>query len=201
MKYLAALLAVCVPFVPSADASGCRQVVRKNVVVVEKQVVAVAAAVVPVISHYIQPLYGAHYTPAPQAAATDQELAAAVKALAAEVQELRRVMRPTMPPADGDPPAKPPKPVDPFNPQPLKGAASDVQRLFASRCAACHESDRASTKGGDFALLRGGELSPMDLGTAAKVARELYSGRMPKGGKPLTDQEIGTVMAWLDTLK
>lgn len=203
MKWIIAVLFVCVLFVPPVEATGCRAVVRKNVIVQEKIVVA---QVVPVVAQFLQiPLYSAVYTPAYTQPQQGDDLASAVKQLALEVGELRKVVRggtPTMPPADEEP-VKPKKPVDPFNPngpQALK-TNNDVERLFSVKCAACHDASISRTKGNDFTMFNSGRMVQLDTRAALKIAAKTYSGEMPKGGKGLTDQEQALIMAWINTVE
>jgi hypothetical protein len=46
-----------------------------------------------------------------------------------------------------------------------------------------------------------GNLVTWDLRAARKLASSVYTQRMPKGGPPLTDQEVGELMALVDTMK
>lgn len=70
--------------------------------------------------------------------------------------------------------------------------------LLQHRCAACHGSEVAQTKGAGFVLLeKDGSLAPLSLQEKRRVVREVVAGRMPKGGT-LTEAEKKVL---LDSLK
>lgn len=204
MRFIVCVLLILLFSVESS--ADCRKVVRvKEVVAVEK----VAAIAVPVVAVQV-PFYASYYqppAPAPNAAgvADNGELTNAVKTLVEQMksfnERLDRLERggggvQPMPPAE-----KPGKPSDPFNPQ---GAAplqtDDVAKLFAARCAACHQQGREG-KGGGFVLLGiDGKITAAATAKAGKIAAKVYIGEMPpKGQPPVKDEEVATIMSWLAT--
>lgn len=84
------------------------------------------------------------------------------------------------------------------SPAPPQAAAGDYP-LFAKFCASCHGTQLAAPKGGIFL----GD----DLNVATtmhnrwrNIEKEINSGRMPKGGPPLTDDEKRGVALELDAM-
>jgi len=80
-----------------------------------------------------------------------------------------------------------------------KANGIDVLKLFQAKCALCHEKAVAA-KGGGFVLLDGGKIAPLNYKQALYVGTKTFLGSMPKGG-PLTDEEVGAIQSWLDSLK
>lgn len=200
--YLMLLTMFLLPFLPGAiQATGCRVAfAHKQAVIVEKvAVVAAAALVVPVVTQYAVPLYGATYNPyaypapppvqqAPQYAphaAPCGELSATVKALAEELRALKSQLRPTMPPAPDNGGA-----VDPFAPQAQQQQApqDSVSRILSARCSSCHDDSRSKAAGKGITLTIGGKaktFSPEELGA---IIGAVSSRSMPKGA-PMPDAE------------
>jgi hypothetical protein len=89
--------------------------------------------------------------------------------------------------------------------QPAAAApTSAAVAIMQSRCASCHESQSAQAKGGGFVLFQGALLAPLDLRAGGKIAGKVYSGKMPpknSGIAPLTDEDVGAIMALVETLK
>ncbi len=85
--------------------------------------------------------------------------------------------------------------------------ATTALSIFQGKCAACHGGAAATEKdlGGAFRLLKP-DGSPVDLDgrMLGKLAGKVYTGKMPppenkKGIAPLTDQEVGVIMQWVNT--
>lgn len=163
------------------EATECRRVVRvqQQAVVVQHQAIVatpiVAAVFAPVA--VTVPTYSIGYAPA----APDpnvQQLVAEIKQLRAQVQALTAVPQALKKEAIGEHPAV---------------------AVMRNKCANCHGA-AAKEKGGGFALFDGASFAKLTDKQALNLARNVYSGRMPKNGK-LTDEEVGQIMDWLDTIK
>ncbi len=76
-----------------------------------------------------------------------------------------------------------------------------VLAIFAAKCASCHDAAAAAEKGGRFTLLSAGQLAPLTDRQAMKVATLSYSGKMPKSGEKLTDEEVASIMQYVEGLK
>ncbi len=79
---------------------------------------------------------------------------------------------------------------------------AEALKLFTSRCASCHSKGKEGS-GGGFVLLNGSQLAPLTAEQQKKVLNRVYSTdtkiAMPRGGKGLTDEELGVVVNWLAT--
>jgi len=95
------------------------------------------------------------------------------------------------------------EPIQPPAPAAPQAALSEVQQegrtLLVQKCAACHDTSAAQAKGKGLAFVQNGQLGKLSDALAFRMMRELYSGRMPKDAK-LTDEQVGKVYAYLDTL-
>ncbi len=170
-----------------AQATECRRVVRVQQAVVQHVAVTpvVAAVFAPVA--VTVPAYSIGYAaPAPvpdpviqQLLTENKNLSLRVEALTAQVQSMT---------AGG--------------PQALKKEAvgeHPAVPILKNKCASCHGA-AAKEKGGGFVLMDGQAFAPMTDLQLLNIARNVFSGRMPKNGK-LTDEEVGLIMHWLDTQK
>ncbi len=83
-------------------------------------------------------------------------------------------------------------------PQGQQQIAGARLKLFAAKCAACH--DGAANKGGGLSLTAGGQLAPLDYDSALAVNHVLYVGKtragkaMPPDGSQLADAEVGPAL-------
>lgn len=198
--------------VVSAKATGCRAVRIRNNVVVQKQVVAIAAAVAvvtPVVATFIPvavPLYSTVYSPAPaysgganyapqaQQANHCDDLTAAVKQLITYAkQQEARLQRlesggkvPIMPPAD--PPIMGGGIPDPFAPKPQEQGTDALTPLLTQNCASCHDASRAVSAGKGFVLTSGGKAVQLSADDLGKTLEAITSKTMPKG-KVMSDTD------------
>ncbi len=106
-----------------------------------------------------------------------------------------------MPPADPQQDKVPPPPPAQEPPPAAQGqAGADVLKLFTARCASCHQKGREGS-GGGFVLLDGPRLASLSAAKQKQVLQRVYTTdtklAMPRGGKPLTDEELGVVVGWL----
>lgn len=198
---------------PPAVAVKQQTIVKEVVPVVTP--VAVYAPVVAV------PAYAAVYTPpavpAPEPAKANElaQILTAVQGVRSKIDDvgrrvndldarLRAVEGKAASPQPSGPAAKPTDRPDPFAPK--SGALSAPRPaaidVFQARCAVCHESKVSADKGGGFTLLEGAALAKLDDRQARKVLSQSYSGRMPpRGHDPLTDEEVGMIAAFIDSIK
>ncbi len=104
-----------------------------------------------------------------------------------------------MPPAD-PPQGQPAQPTQEPPPAAQGQANGDVLKLFTTRCASCHAKGREGS-GGGFVLLDGPRLAPLSAARQKQVLQRVYTTdpklAMPRNGKPLTDEELSTVIGWL----
>ena len=190
---------------------GCRAVVRRNVVVVQKAVVVEKVAVVaPIVAQFVPvavPIYSAIYAPqiyggvpngysapngqrpAPETQPDDltnavRQLAVEVRGLSERVQRIEGSKPPTMPPAD-----PPTKPIDPFNPGGAKAPNTALDRitlLVTRHCSSCHDEAKSKNFGGGLQLLGSDrkivQLTPELLGEIIdRVTTNDPKRAMPKG--------------------
>ncbi len=197
---LAALLATPV-------AAGCRVVHRCT-----PPVVVEAIPVVPLVAAFLQPqvlAYGAAYTRAPLQQGVAPQQAGPPDAVLAALQRLeqrlgameqRAGIAPPQAQTAPMPAADTPAPQEQAPPQ--GQASADVLKLFTARCASCHARGKEGS-GGGFVLLDGPKLAPLSAAKQKQVLQRVYSTdtkvAMPRGGKPLTDEELSTVIGWLAT--
>jgi len=98
--------------------------------------------------------------------------------------------------------SKPPAPASaapPMDPAQLSETQKEGAALLVQKCAACHDTGVAQTKGKGLAFVQNGQLGRISDALAFRMMRELYSGRMPKDAK-LSDESVGKVFAFLDAL-
>lgn len=69
-----------------------------------------------------------------------------------------------------------------------QGAGRPKVKTLVSKCASCHDSTVATTKGGKLVLFDKGAATSWTNEVVGKVLREVSSGRMPKGGKLTSDE-------------
>jgi len=110
------------------------------------------------------------------------------------------------------PPTPPTKSTQPGNADPpvpqagspsLSSGPSAAISIFNVKCAACHESKVAASNGKGFTLLNGMQVANLTDAQKKKIAVKTYRGEMPKQPNkfnipPLTDEEVGAIMAWLN---
>lgn len=160
-----------------------RVVANHEAVVVNHAAVAVAPIAVATFLPIAVPVYSVTYQ-APAGLGGDPALAQEIAALRKEIAALK-----TAPPQQREQSKE-------------AGPAGDAIGIFKSKCSGCHSSYTAAGKGGGFVLLEGpqGQLASLNFKQALRVGTKTYRGEMPPNGK-LSDEEVGTVQAWLDGLK
>lgn len=176
MKRLAALALILTLFVGPL-AADCRQ----RVVVHHQAVVQHAAAVV-------APVYVAQFVPiqiptysvggAPQQAQQAQDADALARAVEKLTRAVEKLGGGAQPQADN-----------------LQAKALGI---LNARCASCHSEATAKT-GGDFVLLKGGQLNPaLDVLDITHAVNRADAGSMPPKGKapPLSDDEVRVLRDW-----
>jgi mono/diheme cytochrome c family protein len=130
-------------------------------------------------------------TSAPQAAAADsrvQALQDEVGRLRKDLEECRKQLSAARP--QGKPEARAPQ-----------AAVPQHLAIFTARCAACHEAKAARAKGDGFVLLEGTRLAFLDARQVNRIVAQVYTGKMPKGGPPLSDDEVAQIVAWVGSFK
>lgn len=159
--------------------------------VVEKEVPVYVAQYVPFAIAY--PAYPVGYVgqaaavqyphpaaqPQSQASHCDQKLAELEKKLTAMIEQ--RAQAAVQPPA-----------VARTADAPHAGTAT----LFQAKCASCHEAATAGAKGGGFVMFRGNALERFTDAQARSIFQQVRTNKMPKGGQPLTEAELGQVGDW-----
>ena len=86
--------------------------------------------------------------------------------------------------------------------QPAQAGGKDALSIFAAKCSSCHLASSASDKGGSFTLMTTpGKLAQLNDRQLRKIGTYTYTQRMPKGGPPLSDEEVATIQAWIDSQK
>jgi cytochrome c553 len=182
---IASILGLCAAPL-SAD---CRRIVRVQ------QVVAVAE-VVPVVAAVYAPVAVAAYSVGYGNNGGDlvtENLRLKIELLEQRLSIVQAQQRPNGQATPDVPPTK-------TAPAPQVSAAT----MLFKKCASCHNSESAKAKGDGFVLFDNGvdgqaRLAKLSDAQALKVISETFSGRMPKNGKPLTDEEVSQVMALFDT--
>lgn len=79
-------------------------------------------------------------------------------------------------------------------------AAAPHVAIMAAKCAKCHDESTAAAQGGGLTLLKAGQVVELDAATVAQVIKDVYSGKMPKGGK-CSDEEVARIIAGLPIKK
>jgi cytochrome c551/c552 len=72
--------------------------------------------------------------------------------------------------------------------------------LMQKNCASCHAETTAKVKGGGFTMFSQAGIAAFSDRQALGIAREVFSGRMPKNSK-MSDEDVGQIMDWLDSVK
>ena len=75
---------------------------------------------------------------------------------------------------------------------------SRIAQIFTAKCAACHT--QGSEKGGLALLDASGNLLKVECKQALKVLQDCYTGRMPKNGAKVTDQEYADLQKDLEKI-
>lgn len=201
---VAASLAVLLLCVSPAKGSGCRIVVKKQAVVVEKVITPVVVAT-PVVTPFVAvpvaiPTFSAVYTPgpvgyggyggggyAPPHAGGSPQDGAVLDALRKLNERLDRLER------GGEVPRPPPAPGAPA-PQAVPGTGGvGVLQLLLTKCASCHDATRSQSSGGSFTMFEGGKPRQLTAEQLGEVIRRVSlpssdPQSMPRGGR-MTDQE------------
>lgn len=150
---------------------------------------------VPYIAPYAPPVYAAVYQPVPvliptYAVGYSQDAQEKLNISAA----LNRIAD-----ALGKATPAPPRPeVDPV-PQPGAAAPARGGNILVAKCAACHDASVSATKGGRQTLVQDGQMAALDGKILSRVLVNVYTGKMPKGGK-LTDEEVAAFVDLIDSL-
>lgn len=171
----------------TSEATDCRRVVRiqrvQQVHVQQVQHVANVVAVKPVIAAVFTPVavavpyYSVGYSQ------DNSQLLSEIRQLRFELEKLQQGPLPLKKEALKEPGEHP------------------AVGILKKHCASCHDSAVSKGKGGGFSLFDGPHLAKLSDKQLLQVVREAHSGRMPKAAKPLSDEDIGQLMNWLDTIK
>jgi mono/diheme cytochrome c family protein len=76
------------------------------------------------------------------------------------------------------------------------GDITAVSQILANRCAACHQAP-ASRGAGIVLLDPNGNLAPMSPALMLAIQEDIKTGKMPKGGPQLPDNELAEVSGWV----
>lgn len=142
------------------------------------------ANVVNAVNFVVVPLYSVSYQ-APEAQKEDQlkKLEEQLKLLQEQINALRQ-----------------PK-VEQLKQNPTEVKSPDFLGLFRTNCASCHDKAVSQAKGGKFIITDGAKLaSTITERQARRMATRTYLGSMPPN-KPLSDDKVGIVMQFVDSLK
>lgn len=93
-------------------------------------------------------------------------------------------------------------PQAPYQPPPQKAqeplpkpvGVNPALQIASARCAACHDETNAKAKGNNFLLFKGGRMDHLTPADKLLVQKEVWTGRMPKTGAKLSDQEISVLI-------
>lgn len=183
-------------------------VIVKKEVVVEKEYIPVAVPTaypliaVPVYSYVNAPGYvpGASFGSVmqPQAHA-DTERISADRIADLVMRRLEQRLRlapggeaPGGSHGDGPPAVKGPAAKGPA----AKSDLSKAVGILTNRCASCH-SGGASAGGGFSMFTAARELKALDAQARIDIYDAVYEKRMPKGGTPLSDEEVEEIRVWM----
>ncbi len=200
----------------------CAVPVRVVERVVAPVAVVDAVAVVPVVSAFLpavvqaygaayvgtpfaqqvaqQPGYGSQPGAVPGYAGTGQSDAVltAIQQLGQRLGAMEQRMGINPPAAQTPMPGADAPPASAQGQVPPQGQANvDVAKLFTTRCASCHQQGREGAGGGFVLTDRSGALIPLPAEKQLAVIRQVYSGKMPKTGAKLTDEELSIFVSWL----
>lgn len=172
--------------------------------VVKKEVAVVTPVIAPIAVYAPIAAYAAVYSPPPPAPAATVPAASGQPELKTILDAIQSIDR-RLQALEGGGAKTSPRGPDPFSPGPLqqtKAGSSAPPTVFGAKCASCHEAKVSGEKGGAFTLLEGAAPAKLTDRQIRKVMSVSYSGRMPpKGHVPLTDEEVGQIVAYLDQLK
>jgi hypothetical protein len=98
-----------------------------------------------------------------------------------------------------------PDPAEGDDPEPEKviSFTADVLPIFQASCVGCHGQAGGLSLESHETLMEGGEEGPVVVAGDPDVSElVLYidgteEPRMPKGADPLTDEQLGTIRAWI----
>ena len=178
-----------------SSAADCRQrvVVQQQHYQYQQYAEPIYAAAYAPLAVYI-PTYSISYTPTQPAPAPAAQADPTLKQLLDEVQKIRGEVE-QIKKGGQTPPLEPLPPPAALKGDPAPAPESHL-RIFQAKCALCHAKDNAQAKGRGLILIDGQKLAPLTDAQKLAVIRELYSGRMPKGGKA-TDEEVALVIEGL----
>ncbi len=94
------------------------------------------------------------------------------------------------------PPAMPPASVQP-QAQQLPSTLTVTQIFAKHGCAKCHSAGNANQLGKGFVMFDAQGALLADIKAAIRIADQCDRGLMPKGGRPIPDDENAVVKAWL----
>lgn len=203
----------------AASYHGHRQVVKE--VVVKKEVVVPVIA--PVAVYAVTPAYAAVYVPpvaaapampapatAPQPSSELQQVLSAINGVNSKVDSIDARLKAVEAKGGGAAvPPPPPDKVDPFAPKPQaltkpQAPATAMLALVGAKCAQCHDDKVSADKGGGFSMVKDGQLLKLDDRQLRKTISLAHLGKMPPRSSNIpavTDEEVGTIVAWIDSLK
>jgi mono/diheme cytochrome c family protein len=91
--------------------------------------------------------------------------------------------------------------VTPSSPAPLVSFAKDVLPIFQANCTGCHGSNRQAA-GLDFSsyasLMNGAPVIVPNDPNNSQLLQAVIQGFMPRGGNPLSAQDIQTITDWIN---
>lgn len=192
-KLLVLCLAIGVAVLAAIPAEAdCRRVVQRRAVVVETPVVVtpIVATTFLAVPVPVYPVYGVGYGQSDVQGLRD-EIAQLRRMIAAPHQAapcppgpvvpIPPVVNPPMPPATGLVPAKYQSPK--------------LLAMFSRACASCHDGSGARDAGKKLAFLTDDKKSVADQpdGIRNLSYRLVSNGNMPKGGAPVSDDELAEV--------
>lgn len=83
----------------------------------------------------------------------------------------------------------------PAMPQASNGNGGDLVNGL-SKCAACHDSQAAKSKGGGFEMFQGGQTRKFSAEDSLNMLKQIETGKMPRGGA-FTDGEKSAFRKWV----
>jgi mono/diheme cytochrome c family protein len=111
-------------------------------------------------------------------------------------------------PAPGAPKPTGTRPGRPTAPMPAGGTgvdfARDVVPIFVAKCGNCHvRGNRGDFNMGTYAMLMAGTQGNLAVikpgkGATSTIVEKMESGEMPPGGNKVTQQELATIIKWID---
>lgn len=144
-----------------------------------------------VVLEYL-PLYAVGYSPP---AKPDPAADARASALEAKIAALEAKLAAAGPSGSGVLPAPraAKEPEQPAAPAKAQAAAQPGKSILAGRCASCHDSAVAASKGGKLSLTDAGSPLALDDAKYGAVLRAVTKGTMPRGSKLSEEEYNGLV--------